>query len=553
MKELILFLRPTTVHWRWMLAGVLLSLLVIAANTALMAISGWFIASMAVAGISKVAFNYFFASVSIRALAILRTIGRYGERLITHEAAFHLLASLRVWLFNRLIPIAPAGLEGYASGDLAGRLRADLDSLESVYLRIVAPVFTGVIAISLSVLFVAIWNTRAALGLAAILFLAGLLLPMAGRKMAEKPGRYATELAGELRTKVTEGLQGAEELLLLGVADRHAAAVEALSAGLIKQQIRLGLINSLILAGVTSCSGMALVIIALACIPAVHSGQLAGPSLVMLFLFVAASFEAVGPLASSLQLIPATAESIRRIRELTDTEIMVQESLQCVVPESSSIAFNQVSFSYGDGTAVFERFTMHLNPGERVALVGESGSGKSTLIELLLRFRICQGSISIGGFELADISQETLSELIAAVPQKPHLFNSTILENIMLGRKIEQQKLAAVLHDCCLDEWISGLPQGLDTRVGEGGNAVSGGEARRIALARALIVQTPILLMDEPTEGLDSVTEQTVVERLGKRLEGKTVLVATHRPTCLRLADRVVRLEKLQAYTGETP
>jgi len=175
--------------------------------------------------------------------------------------------------------------------------------------------------------------------------------------------------------------------------------------------------------------------------------------------------------------------------------------------------------------------------------VGPSGSGKSTLIELLLRFRPYQGSISIGGCELRDISPDQLSLLVAAVPQQPHLFNSTIRENILLGREITDEQLSSVLADSGLEQWIADLPQGLETPVGETGSAVSGGEARRIALARALVSNPPILLLDEPTEGLDGALEQRVVERLSRRLQGTALLVVTHRPACLALAERVVMIK----------
>jgi len=542
MRELLRMLRPASRHWRWMLGGIGLGVAVIAANAALMAISGWFIASMAVAGVKQASFNYFFASASIRALAILRALGRYAERLVSHEAAFHILADLRVWLFKRLIPLAPAGLESYAGGDLAGRLRADVDSLENLYLRIVAPLATGAFTILLAGLFVLVWSGSAALVLIALLLLAGLLLPLLARHLAEKPGKRSTELSGALRTSVTEGLQGAEELLLLGATDKQARTVEELSSGLIRQQLRLGQISSLTLAGVTSCGALAMAGLALVCIPLVQAGQLAGPNLVMLLLFSAATFEAVGPLAHSLQLIPATSEAIRRIRELADAPLPLPEPLQPQTADSCRIVLDQVSCSYGDGQSVLEQFSLTINPGERVAVVGPSGSGKSTLIELLLRFRPYQGTITIGGVELRESSSDELARMVAAVPQQPHLFNSTIRENILLGREISDEQLHAALSDSGLAEWVATLPQGLDTPVGETGSAVSGGEARRIALARALVANAPVLLLDEPTEGLDGATEQTVVERLKVRLQGTTLLVVTHRPACLQLAERIVRI-----------
>lgn len=546
MKTLLRILQPAKGQRTWMLGGILLGVAVIGTNTMLMALSGWFIASMAVAGAAKVSFNYFFASASIRALAILRTVGRYGERLVTHEAAFRILADLRVWLFKRLIPLAPAGLERYASGDLAGRLRADLDSLESLYLRILAPLASGVVTILLAGLFASFWSHAAAGILLGLLLASGLLLPLFSRWLASKPGWQSAQISGELRSQVTQGLQGAEELLLLGASEQQTTTVTQLSLDLIRQQTRLGSIASLTLGGLVLLAGSCLVLLCLVLIPEVRQQQVSGPNLVMLLLFSAACFEAVGPLAHALQLVPATEESIKRVQELAEAAPVLAEPQHLQQPHDSSITLEQVSLRYTGDVAVLEQFSLRVGAGERVAVVGPSGSGKSSLIELLLRFRPYQGTVRIGGIELRELGSEQLAGLVAAVPQQPHLFNSSIRDNILLERDCSEAELQAILHDCGLAAWIAALPDGLETRVGEAGSAVSGGEARRIALARALVANRPILLLDEPTEGLDGVTEQLVVQRLQKRLQGTTVVVVTHRPACLVLAQRVIRIEKIK-------
>lgn len=543
MRSLLRILQPAMRQRRWMAGGILLGVLVVAANAALMAVSGWFIASMAVAGVAKVSFNFFFPSAAIRLLAIIRTVGRYVERLVTHEAAFHILTALRVWLFNRLIPQSPAGLERYAAGDLAGRLRADVDSLENLYLRILAPLGTGLFSIVLAGLFTTYFSPVAAVMLMGLLLLAGLALPLVMRRLAELPGRYSTELAGELRSQVTQGLQGAEELLLLGAVEQQSAVVERLSCGLVTQQVRLGRLAGATLAGITLAGGLAMVLVALVLIPEVRQQALNGPQLVMLLLFTMASFEAVGPLAQSLQLIPAVQEAARRIYAVADAPPPLPEPVVSAVPQGYRVEMRQVCCSYGGNQPVLTQFSLTLAEGERLAVLGPSGSGKSTLLELLLRFRPYQGSITIGGCELQEIGSDHLTRQVSALPQQPHLFDASIRENILLGRELDEGQLAEILSDCCLQEWIASLPLGLDTPVGGGGSEISGGEARRIALARALVAGTPVLLLDEPTEGLDTVTEQVLVQRLARRLTGKSVLVATHRPAALALAQRVVRLE----------
>jgi len=544
MRSLLAILRVAGCQWPWMVAGILLGVVVMAANAALMALSGWFIASMAVAGGTAAPFNYFFPAAAIRALAIVRTVGRYAERLVTHEAAFRILARLRVWLFRRLEPLAPAGLERYAGGDVAGRLRADVDALESLYLRIVAPLVTGGATMVLAVLFAARWSVPAALALLVFLVLAGGALPLWARRLAEEPGRRSAELSGDLRTAVTEGLQGAEELILLGAAERQAARVDELSTRLVAQQERLGAVGGLTLAGGVACGGLGVAGVLFAGSTSVAAGLISGPAMVMLVLFAAAAFEAAGGMSVALQLVPAAREAVRRIRELADTPVPVPDPVRPGPPPTGTgIVFRDVSSAYDPALPVLNGFNLEIRPGERVALAGPSGVGKSTVAEILLRFRDYAGSVTVGGVEIRDLAAHELRGLMAAVPQRPHLFNATIRENIMVGNPgAGDEAVRHALEDAGLAAWVAGLPLGVETPVGEGGSAVSGGEARRIALARALVRDAPIFVLDEPTEGLDAATEREVVARLAARTAGKTVLVITHRPACLALADRAVRL-----------
>jgi ATP-binding cassette subfamily C protein CydC len=212
-----------------------------------------------------------------------------------------------------------------------------------------------------------------------------------------------------------------------------------------------------------------------------------------------------------------------------------------MLPTSYDIVCKDVVFSYDPARPVLQDFSFSIRAGERLALAGPSGSGKSSIAELLLRFRPYSGSITIGGCEVRNLASDDLLSLIAAVPQRPHLFNSTIRANLLLAHPdATEEELQQALADALLSDWVAGLPEGLETRVGEGGSAVSGGEARRIALARALLKDAPIVILDEPTEGLDLVTEEKVIARLTTRLAGKTVLIISHRPACLKLAHRVV-------------
>ncbi len=546
MNWLIRFLKISRSQWFWMVAGILLGVVVIAANAMLMAISGWFIASMAVSGSSGVAFNYFFPSAAIRFLAILRTVGRYAERVVTHEATFRILAELRVWLFKRFIPLSPACLERYAGGDVAGTLRADVDALETLYLKIVAPIAVGSISIITALVFLLCYSLPSTIVMLFFLLLAGVGLPLLVRRLSEEPGRRSTAFAAELRSKVTDGLQGIDELTLLGAIDRQASVVDGLSSKVIAEQERLGRINGLSLAGMALFAGSAVAIVLLTAGKQVVTHQISPPDLVMLLLFATSIFEAASQLPSALHHLPAANESASRIFNLADSKIPVPDPfVSAKQPSRNDICFSNVSASYIYGERVLKDISFTLPAAGRVVLKGSSGIGKSLLLEILLRFRNYEGSIKVGGVEIRDLSKDVLIGMIAALPQRPYLFNGSIRENIVLGNEsADEEQLLRAVSDSCLDEWVAGLPDGLDTMVGLNGSAVSGGEARRIALARALLKDASILLLDEPTEGLDAVTEREVISRLKRRISsgGTTLLVISHRPACLELGDFVVSL-----------
>lgn len=546
MNVLRRFLLLSRSQWMWMLAGVALGVLVVSANVLLMALSGWFIASMAVAGVSGAAFNFFFPSAAIRFLAISRTVGRYAERLVTHEAAFRTLSSLRVWLFGRLAPLGPAGLERYAAGDVAGRLRVDVDALESLYLRVIAPIVTGVLVLVAGVLFAYCFSPAIAVALAAVLLACLLFVPFLAALLSRIPGRDATRQTALLRSSVAEGVRGVEELILLGAVERQAQRVDDFSAVLVERQEQLGRVQGITQAGIVLFSGGAAALILVVAADLVSSSQLAGPELVMLLLLTTALFEVAGPFSAAFLMYPAARESADRLFSLINSASdRSGTELTQVMPVRFDINARELSAGYLPDKPVLDRVSFSLSHAACGVVVGPSGSGKTLLGQVVQKFRAYDGSLTLGNHELRSLSSEDLPGILAVLPQRPHLFNGSIRENIVMGREsITEHALQLALHDSCLDSWIAALPEGLDTPVGELGSRVSGGEARRIALARALVAETPLLLLDEPTEGLDSMTESELVCRLRNRfaVAGTTVLVISHRPACFSLGNIIVRL-----------
>jgi ATP-binding cassette subfamily C protein CydC len=532
----------------WMLGGYLVALVTLLANVALMASSGWFITAMALAGAAGVAMNYFAPAAMIRASAIGRTAGRYLERLINHEATLRQLAGLRVWFYRHLEPLAPARLMHYHSADLLSRIRADIDALDNLYIRVLVPVLVAITAGIAFFVFTARYDLRLALLLLAMLGVAGVLVPWAARRLGAEPGRRLVEIEAELRQIAVDGTQGLSELLVYGAAEAQAKRLDAASRALVAEQDRMSRLAGLSQGAVSLSANLALWGVLWLGIPLVASGRLAPPELAMLALFALAAFESVAPLPLAFQQLGATLTAARRLFAIVDAQpAVVDPAGPSPRPKDNGIAIRGLRFSYpGAERTALDGLDLDLPEGRRLAVVGATGSGKTTLLNLLLRFWAPDaGEIRLGGAPLAAFRGEDLRSRITLVSQHTHLFDASIRENLLLAApgasegRIEQACATAQISD-----FIAGLPEGYDTWVGETGVRVSGGQARRIAIARALLRDAPILLLDEPTEGLDAPTERALMDALHRLMQGRSVLLIAHRPMALAEMDEILVLDR---------
>ncbi len=546
-RRLLRIMRPAG---GWMLLGGLLALATLLANVILMTLSGWFIAAMAAAGVAGVSMNYFTPAAAIRACAILRTAGRYGERLVTHEATLRLLSHLRVWCYQRLEPLAPAVLEHYRSGDLLSRLRADIDTLDHFYLRLLLPSAVALLSASAFILFMLWFDPRLALIEAGLLGLAGVALPLWLKHLATPTGERVTRLAGELRASLVDDLQGMGELLIDGADARHAGVIAHLSQRLATEQTRLNQLDGLAQGAVGLCANLALWLVLLTAIPMVGDAELPPVQLAMLALFTLASFEAVAPLPAAFQGLGETLEAARRIFALVDRPPAVTEPAEPAdLPETFTLTLADVSFSYPnrmDDAPLLREIDLHLPAGGRIALLGPSGSGKTTLLQLLLKFRSPdRGEITLGGLAYERLCGEALRRRIAVATQHNHLFNASIRANLLLARpEAGQAEIESACRLARLHDFIAGLPEGYDTRVGELGLRLSGGQVRRLAVARALLKEAPILILDEPTEGLDPQTERLMMRNILEETVGRSLLLVTHRVAGLEAMDEILLLHE---------
>jgi ATP-binding cassette subfamily C protein CydC len=488
---------------------------------------------MALAGAAGVSMNYFTPAATIRACAIARTAGRYGERLVTHEATLRMLAGLRVWFYEHLEPLAPAGLQAYRGGDLLSRMRADIDALDNFYLRLLAPAVVALLAGVGFTAFLLLYDARLALILALALFAAGVALPWLMHRLGDAPGRELVDLRADLRAAAVDGVQGLAELQVYGADAAQADEIQRLSRRIGACQRRLAGYSGLSQGALGLTANLAMWLALWNAIGLVHEGRIAPPELAMLALFFLAAFEAVMPLPAAFQALGETRAAARRVLEIADAEPPVPEpSAPRPMPPGNDIRFEAVTFRYpGAEVPAVRDFSLHWRTGARIALTGDSGAGKTTLVQLLLRFRAPDaGRITFGGSDIAELPGTALRRRIGVVSQHTQLFTGTMRENLLLAAPdADESALLQACRDAGLEDFVAAQPDGLDTQVGEAGVALSGGQQRRLGIARVLLLDAPVLVLDEPTEGLDGPTAQALMATLERVVEGRSVLLISHR------------------------
>ena len=542
----------TRPHWRWMGAGIVLALVTLLANIALLTTAGWFISAMAAAGIAGVSMNYFTPAGVIRFLAMIRTAGRYAERLVTHNATFLLLAQLRQWFYLKLEPLAPAGLQRYRSSDLLSRLQSDIEQLDNFYLSILLPSIVALIAVPILFIGLYVFYPTLALLILSALMIVGLLLPTWVVRKTATSGSVITEQRQQLTTAIIDGLQGMRELEIYGAKDAQLAQVSYYSEQLANSQLQINNINaqsqSASVLVINTSLWLSLILLGIA----LSNNEIPQSQFVMLLLLSLAAFEAVQPLPMAFEQLSATLSAARRLFSLADQQPVRAEpeepaSLSAqLARQPLSIEFKQFNFSYPkQSQQVLHNLSLVVNQGEKIAISGPSGSGKSTIVQLLQGFYPCpEGSVHIAGIDINHCSGEELRQQLSVVSQHSYLFAASIRDNLLLAKpSATPEQLQQACDIAAASEFIEQLPQGLDTWLGETGRGLSGGQARRIHIAQALLKNAPVLILDEPTEGLDPITEQQVMRAIWQLMQDKTVILITHNPRLLATVDRVYQLD----------
>ncbi|KAB0286803.1 cysteine/glutathione ABC transporter ATP-binding protein/permease CydC [Vibrio fortis] len=547
MRDLLPYLKLYKKHWFGLSLGMLLAFLTLAASIGLLTLSGWFISASAVAGltIARETFNYMLPGGGVRGLAMSRTAGRWGERVVSHNATFKLLTDLRIFFFKKLAPLIPGRISNLRDADLLNRLVADVDAMDHVYLRLVSPVTVGVLGIFFLTAFLMWFDSSLGLILGSILLIMLIIWPVLFYKLGQRNGGELTQNKAELRVTTLDWIEGYSELTLFGAEERYRNAILNTQQKLMTNQFVNANLTGMASAALMLFNGLTLVLMLWLAADGV-GGNAPDPLIALMAFATMASFELLIPIAGAFQHLGQTLTSARRLNEviLSEPEVQFSDS-KLDIDQPLDIQFNAVSFQYPDSErTVLNSVDLSIPANNKVAIVGQTGSGKSTLIQLLTRYwDPKRGVISIAGIDLTQWNESQLRESISVVSQRVDILNGSLRDNLLIAKpQASDEELQGILTSVGLEKLLE--DNALDAWLGDGGRQLSGGEKRRIGIARAILHDAPILLLDEPTEGLDKQTEKSIMALFEQHFEGKTVIFITHRLIGLEKMDSIVLIEQ---------
>lgn len=544
MRTLLPFIRLFTFAKFPLILGLVLMILGLGSSMGLLTVSGWFLAATAIAGLGTL-FNFFYPSASVRGLAIGRTVMRYFEKIVTHDATFRILSKLRVQVFEKIIPLSPAVLNRYRNSDLLNRLVSDVDTLDSLYLRLLAPFFTAtfvIIAMTIGLSFV---NIPLALSLGLFLLILLIIIPTVFYRLGQEFGEHLIQARATYRTQFLEFIQAQAELLLFNAEDKLKEKMSATEKTWQEDQAKEAKLSGFSTALILFLNGLLISGMLWFASNADFGTDEYRTAYIALFTFAAlAAVEIIMPLGAAFLHIGQVIAAAERVTEIIEQKPLVEfngsEEFETKV---RLISAKNLSFSYPtQDTLVLKNLTLDLEQGQKIAILGKTGSGKSSLLQLLVRnYDANQGKLLLAEKPISAYSEETLRRQICFLTQRVHVFSDTLRQNLQFASvdEISDEKMIEVLHQVGLSKLLEQEEKGLNLWLGDGGRPLSGGEQRRLGLARILLNNAPILLLDEPTEGLDRETERQILRLILQHAENKTLIMVTHRLSSIEQFDKI--------------
>lgn len=545
LARLLSFLYPFT---GYIILSILLGIATIGSGVGLMATSAYIISAAALRPSIAV---LQVPIVAVRFFGITRGVFRYLERLTSHQVTLRVVNHLRVWFYENLEPLAPARLMYYRSGDLLSRIMTDMDTLENFYTRVVSPPVVAAMVIIITVLFMAYFDISLAWVLLVFLLLAGGILPWFSQSVSRRSRHQLATCRADLNAVLVDGIQGLSDLLAANQERGQFIQLLKTNQTLITAQTGFAQLSAMQNALGLLISNFGMWSVLCMAIPIVVAGRLEGVFLAVVVMTALASFEAVFPLSLAAKHLERGMEAGHRLLEVISTRPEVVNPVQPLLPpQSYSLEVKRLTFKYPpcfdeESDLALQDISFYLPQGGHMAIVGPSGSGKTTLVNLFLRFwEIQEGEILLGGKDLRAYSQEDIRDYIAVITHNTFLFNANIKENLLLARpNASEEDMIRAAQTAQVHNFIQSLPDGYNTVLGEAGLRLSAGERQRLAIARALLRDAPVLILDEATVNLDAVTELSVLQAIHVLMRGRTTIMITHHLVGLGKMDTILVLQ----------
>lgn len=541
MRTFIKILRLASQYKWWMLLATLMGFLTIGSGIGLLMTSAYIIAKAALhPDIGQLQVGI----VGVRFFGISRGLFRYAERLFAHEVTFSLLAKFRIWFFKSIEPLVPSLTGKLTSGDLLSRVVADVESMEHVFIRVLSPPIIAILVAILMFIILAFYSTITAVAFLVPYLLGAIVVPCITYFLSKRYSNKIIKLRSKLTELVLDGVDGRQEILVYGITEEYKSEFNEVNLQLIHVQRKVKLISGVNESIIGLLMNIAVLFVIIVTAPLIENGIISGIHLSVIALGVMASFEAVFPIPLAVQYLLSSIKAANRVFEITNKPLVKESNLNNKLI-GNSIGMERVSFSYTHNINVLRDIILELTDKSKIAIVGGSGAGKSSIVNLLLKLWANNtGLITMDSVSYKQVNSSSIRNLISTIPQNIFLFSTTIKENLLFAKPdATDEELWETLRKAKIDGFVKSLPDKLDTWVGNNGKQLSGGEQKRLAIARALLKNSPIFICDEITANIDSINELKITDTIHAVTKNKALIYITHRLVDMEKFDAIYLLE----------